>query len=103
MTKVMEMEEEEKGDNQPGKLTRAVEEEQGEVILLLLRDPRIDPNQQVFYADYNMLMVLMMLAVMLMLLLRDPRIDPNQQVMALWCYRWMDWIGIRLVSLGGMR
>ena len=26
---------------------RAVEEEQGEVILLLLRDPRINPNQQV--------------------------------------------------------
>ena len=26
---------------------RAVEEEQGEVILLLLRDPRTNPNQQV--------------------------------------------------------
>ena len=31
---------------------RAVEEEQGEVILLLLRDPRIDPNQQVLGKDF---------------------------------------------------
>ena len=37
---------------------RAVEEEQGEVILLLLRDPRIDPNQQVF-SWLDMLMLLL--------------------------------------------
>ena len=35
------------GDQNDDILNRAVEEEQGEVILLLLRDPRIDPNQQV--------------------------------------------------------
>ena len=28
-------------------VVRSVEEEQGETILLLLRDPRVDPNQQV--------------------------------------------------------
>ena len=32
-------------------VVRSVEEEQGEAILLLLRDPRVDPNQQVFFSS----------------------------------------------------
>ena len=48
MTKVMlAIKNAKNGDQNDDILSRAVEEEQGKVILLLLRDPRIDPNQQV--------------------------------------------------------
>ena len=44
---------------------RAVEEEQGEVILLLLRDPRINPNQQVVEINLNPAKVIRMMIITL--------------------------------------
>ena len=44
---------------------RAVEEEQGEVILLLLRDPRINPNQQVVEINLNPAKIIRMMLITL--------------------------------------